>query len=386
MKQWPRVRCRQRNCAGVLKVDWCIDLGKISGKRVTEFRPTKTEALDRAMEIRNDYKEMGESAVALTAEQKMAAVRAFQRLGETISLDKVVDLYLSVQIHSDKIKTVGSVQEELIASQRTKGLRETSISETICRYRKFVALHEKRPVQEVTETDVFNWLTQNKYTSQNTKANAMRYLNIFFNFAIKRGYATRNPMESLDFPRRTYVMPEYLQGSDVESILRAAENLAPAMIPKLAIGFFAGIRPEELNKLTWGDVKLEALLITVRPEVAKCGVPRHVTISPNLAGWLTRYRSGESGDLIGPQTKAFNLKRSMLMKAAGVSKWPHDAMRHTFATYHLAAFEDAGKTAFELGHTNGVRLLYQHYRGLATKTEAERYWNINVSEGIRNKN
>ena len=56
--------------------------------------------------------------------------------------------------------------------------------------------------------------------------------------------------------------------------------------------------------------------------------------------------------------------------------WPANCMRHTFATYHIAMWQDANKTAYALGHTSGVDVLYQHYRGLATKAEAERFWGL----------
>ena len=42
----------------------------------------------------------------------------------------------------------------------------------------------------------------------------------------------------------------------------------------------------------------------------------------------------------------------------------------------FAQHGDAGKLAGILGHTSGVDILYKHYRGLATKADARRYWKI----------
>ena len=62
-------------------------------------------------------------------------------------------------------------------------------------------------------------------------------------------------------------------------------------------------------------------------------------------------------------------------EAAGIEQWPHNALRHSFASYHLARFNDAAALALELGHTNS-NLVFRHYRQLVKPKQAERYWNI----------
>jgi integrase len=50
-------------------------------------------------------------------------------------------------------------------------------------------------------------------------------------------------------------------------------------------------------------------------------------------------------------------------------------LRHSFASYHLARFNDAAALALELGHTS-AQLVFQHYRQLVKPKQAERYWKI----------
>ena len=53
---------------------------------------------------------------------------------------------------------------------------------------------------------------------------------------------------------------------------------------------------------------------------------------------------------------------------------------------HLAKYQDAAKTALQLGHSGGIYILLDHYRTLATPQEAEKYWAImpsEVSEPVR---
>jgi integrase len=53
-----------------------------------------------------------------------------------------------------------------------------------------------------------------------------------------------------------------------------------------------------------------------------------------------------------------------------------DGFRHSFGTYHLAAFEDATKTAFLMGHRGNADLVYLHYRKLVTREEGHAYWKL----------
>ena len=50
-------------------------------------------------------------------------------------------------------------------------------------------------------------------------------------------------------------------------------------------------------------------------------------------------------------------------------------LRHSFASYRLAATNDAAAVAAELGHTS-TKMLYSTYREVVCRSEAERYWKI----------
>jgi integrase len=70
-------------------------------------------------------------------------------------------------------------------------------------------------------------------------------------------------------------------------------------------------------------------------------------------------------------------------KAAGLSRWPKNGLRHSYSSYRLAAIHDAPRVASELGHTT-PQLLYNTYRELVLPTEAERYWNIRPKDTAKN--
>ena len=61
--------------------------------------------------------------------------------------------------------------------------------------------------------------------------------------------------------------------------------------------------------------------------------------------------------------------------AAGLTRWPHDALRHSFASYHLARWNDAAALALQMGHTT-TAMIFSHYRRVVKESDAARYWNM----------
>jgi integrase len=104
---------------------------------------------------------------------------------------------------------------------------------------------------------------------------------------------------------------------------------------------------------------------------------------------LHHERSGQPGfapysEMTGPVVPAGARKKlGRIRKAAELVKWPSNGLRHSFASYRLAAIHDAPRVSAELGHT-APQLLYNTYRELVHPEEAERYWRISppTEEGI----
>jgi hypothetical protein len=96
-----------------------------------------------------------------------------------------------------------------------------------------------------------------------------------------------------------------------------------------------------------------------------------VRIQPNLREWLLPLRKHKGS--VTPDN--FPKRLDAAREAAGIDDWPDNALRHSFASYHLAHFKDAAALALEMGHTNSG-LIFNHYRQLVRPKEAERYWNI----------
>jgi integrase len=157
----------------------------------------------------------------------------------------------------------------------------------------------------------------------------------------------------------------------VEQTAALLEHSPPELLPYIVIGAFAGLRRAELERLDWREVDLESGLIEVTSAKAKSARRRFVKIQPNLAQWLAPYAQ-KHGNVTPPNYRKL-LERTRT--AAGVHDWPSNALRHGYASYHLARFNDAAALALELGHTNS-NLVFQHYRQLVKPKQAEGYWQL----------
>ena len=59
-----------------------------------------------------------------------------------------------------------------------------------------------------------------------------------------------------------------------------------------------------------------------------------------------------------------------------------NGLRHAYCTYHFALHQNENQTAALAG--NSPAMIHQHYKGLATKAEAERWFNVHPTVAAAN--
>ena len=374
-KTWPKIRRdKTRN-------RWIVDLGRVDGKRKQLYFGTKTEAEGEAQRRRKAREAVGSAACALTPVQLRDAAVAYKRLRGAPILD-AVDYYLSHGDPHGDSKTVQEVFLEHVEDQKRKDLRPNSIRHTRTKLKRFVDCYAERAITEITFRDIEKWIDAQVTVSSVTRRGYITYLSGLFSFAEKREYVQVNPTKRVTKPKIQRTTPHYMSAADVKKFLAAVLAERPTMIPKLALGFFAGIRVEEIDGLDWSNVNLADLQIRIPGEVAKTGRPRLSEISDNLYEWLRPH--AQLAGPIGQKAKCFGAHKRRIAAVADV-EFPNNAMRHTFATMHLAMYQNAPKTAHALGHEGSTTLLYRNYAGVATTEEAVEYWKLTPETCVANE-
>jgi len=215
----------------------------------------------------------------------------------------------------------------------------------------------------------------------------MRHLRAFFNYGIKRGYLTDNPISRLDFVKSSPKEVEVVSPDDVSRMLGTALRSDLGLLPYLVLGFFCGIRPiGELTLLQWSDVDLHAKSVTIRSTVSKTKRRRFPELSENAIAWLEAYRQHGGvceGPIVTCDENALSMRRRQNRVAAGITHWPNSAMRHSYCSYWLAMHKDINKLVLQSGHTS-VDTMWRHYHRGTTEAEAKKFWGIMPSSNASN--
>lgn len=377
---------------GYFQVD-TMKNGKRERKGFDTLAKAKTHAAILSTKIGNE----GASALSLTPAQRDDAVGALRILDGKASLTAAAKLWARHNGIAGGV-TVAELGRRWLASLKVQGCRPSTLREREHKVGRLAADMGKRPVVSLTRDDIAGWLTAKGGTGA-TWDGYRRAFNAMFNHAVRERMAESNPVAGIRAVRMDEKLPTPFTVAAVQSLMRTAAEWTPAIVPTLAVQFFAGLRPGEAMGLDWSAVDFKAKTIRVMPETSKVRRTRIVPMNQTLIDWLTPYRKarGKVGiqtqnqfdyaiyrKPIGPAYEQEGIpiaerepdKRPKgLLAAAGVD-WIQDGPRKTFATMHFAMGGDAGKTAAILGHSGDAGILYKHYRGLATKADARRFFAI----------
>src|SRR6516225_5481357 len=354
---------------------WCVTWPKIGKGRNRQFFKHKTEAETVLAQKKIEQENYGTAGLSFDEKKRGEYLKCAEKLepfGKTIS--DAVNFYLPHLQASNRTCTAAELVDELLKVKEADGASKRYMDDLRSRLTQFAEAFDGKPVAEITAPQIDEWLRSlsdhetGKRLSPVTRNNFRRVLIVAFNFALGRGYCVGN---SALGSARAKEIASPVGILTVDQTARLLENAAPELVPYIAIGAFAGLRRAELERLDWQEVDLGSGLIEVTASKAKSARRRFVRIQPNLAKWLQPH-ARLSGNVAPPKYREL---LQTARKAATIEEWPHNALRHSFASYHLARFNDTAALALELGHTS-AHLVFQHYRQLVRPKQAERYWKI----------
>lgn len=297
---------------------------------------------------------------AMQCAQKLAAV------GRTIT-----DATNHLLAHLAAVERSCSVSELLtkfISAKSADGARDLYVKDLKNRLVRFELDFGTRTVAEIRSEEIGDWLRALGVAPQ-TRNNFRTVLRTFFQFAVDADYSAANPVERTSEARVERKPPAVFTPTQMRALLNAAPR---DFLPWLAIGGFAGLRSAEIERLDWSEIDLAERLIKIPASKSKTGKKRNVRITENLAAWLTPLaaQSGEVANL-----DRVRVAREATVRAAGMIKWETNALRHSFASYHIAFHEDASKTAYQLGHSS-PKMLKEHYDAVVLRKDATQWWEI----------
>jgi len=394
-----------------------IDVLK-NGKRIRETLDTLPLAKDRCQELVEDIKADGVKILALKDEKKhleaLKRLEAFPTEEALSGAKRLLDAFPSGTAQDDVL----GARDRLFAEGRTESFSEIlafwtkhhprggampsvraaledyleykksrrkptlkQIRYEVGRFATYLGKQGKGDtVSDVSTSTIESYLKDDFSELPLQQKKIKKALRTFFKFCGAKYKLPGNPAEAvmLDIVARDESEVEAYTVEEVKKVMLTAMNhkLYSGAVPSFAIGFFAGLRPNEVQGLEWKDVCFKTNRIRVSPQTAKRRRSRLVDMPTNLVDWL-RPHAQESGLVISsPMT--YRRAKESIFKDAEV-KPIADGFRHSFGTYHLALHEDANKTANQMGHRGNTDLVFSHYRKLVPKEDGKAFFEITPS-------
>jgi integrase len=375
------VSVRPYKCSARPNAKWVLNVWHPTGKRERSYFETK-EAAQAAEQVKSvEVQRLGWKALGIDDRLRLEALDAKEKLEPFgVSLTQVVAEY--IRRRGSATVTVDQVAELFLASREKKNRSQKHLDSLRRIFNRFGEAFPKARLADITGDEIEGWLeglgvgpvTFNTYRT---------LLHSLFGFATQKKFCVENPVKAVD---SMTVKADEVGILSPDQLKRLLEACAKDVRATVAIGAFAGIRPEEIARLTWHEVSLERGIITVAGAKSKTAQHRYVKILPCLETWLRplidsgsvqkdnfRRRYDEARRLAGFALRGNQRQRHD--EDESLVLWPHDALRHSFASYHLAKFQNAPALALEMGHQSNA-LIFSNYRRRVSEEAAKAYFDL----------
>ncbi len=380
----------------------------VAGKRITRSFKSYQEAKDEAERKVREIAE-GSQAAALNADQSRDALAALERL-ETLcqtsgrqfsllaavsdfaaavdklrgkTLGEAVEGYLRTVVAVQR-KDINEAVEEFIEGRKHKaeaqdGKRAQMSPLYACHVaswlREFARTFSGTAVSELGKEHLDAYMKSHKLLGTKSRNDRRNTVKMFLKWAVRKDYLPVNHrLFEADgmAPETVEAAPtDFYRLKEFQTLLSHA---AADQIPVIALGGLAGLRVEEILRLEWTDVWRVEGHIEVSAKNAKTRQRRLVEMVPALAQWLASYREA-TGKVWTKRGNLYHIEFTALRKSLKIPK-RHNGLRHAFCTYHFALHANENLTAQQAG--NSPAMIHAHYKGLATKADAEKWFAVQL--------
>ncbi|MBP5510865.1 MAG: hypothetical protein J6Z49_08110 [Kiritimatiellae bacterium] len=352
-------------------------------------RMTRASEDELKKDIKDFYQRLqsgGEAAVRLSPVEAIDARNALDLLreaGAKVSLADAVRGYLdggagrAADVHG---VTVGDAYRTYFDA-KLDGADKEKTARTVGKW--VGCAGADTPLAAVTARGVDEYLREH-YGARKPKTynSHLQYIRTFLNWCCRdeRKYLAENPIRNLKQRDEPWEEPEYMKPGDVERLFRLLEGergRRPELLAYAVVSFFCGSRAVEIQRIA--SLGEDAVRINLDDETVRIAKgkgyqrgrrPRAFHIEPTAMAWMRSFDFMRAVRMVTPGTQG-DIYR--LARRNGVPVF-QNCGRHSFITYHVAAYGDPAKTQAIVGTSAKMRA--ENYCGLASRADGEAYFRI----------
>lgn len=375
------------------KVAWQLDLGESGGKRVQRSYGSEKAALKAMADARKTMARHGAAGALFSPGEMAEIVIAKERLEAVgASISDAVEHYLRSGSAVRESVTVEELVRRFRAAKEDDGCSSRYLRQLGVSLGAFAKHCGSTAASGIVREDVETWLRSNSW-SPKTRNNYVGDVRALCEWGRTRGLIRTNPVVGISRAKLGDGEIGTLSVGQCGALLRG--GLArPDVMGFIVLGMFGGLRPAEIQRLDWSAVDLRARTVVVAGSQAKTRRRRVVDLCPNAVAWIKASKVERNGKIVGRWWDArWRLFRAAMGWDVGVGEkgvkrrdskpihgpWPHNALRHTYASMHYAMHQNEALLQAQMGHENAA-MLHRHYRALRTRSEAAKFWALRPLE------
>lgn len=305
------------------------------------------------------------------------AYRLLDALESSESLLSIIKRYVTLEREKDASLTVLELFRMFLESREHLTYEHRRQIEGVGRKLK-LSLERDFKVSQIEPAHIEQALSG---LSGGTRNHYIKIIRSVFAYGVLKGYLKENPAIKVDKTHMPRKAIKTFSNATICGMLNLALETEPRMVSYIALASFAGLRvgSPELLRLKWDHIHFDEKEILVPESLSKVKRRRFIKISPNLEAWLNLILpSPAKGKHVVQLTdkEIIEARLSLFHKVAGYNaEWISSGMRHTFASNHLAYYNDITRLVLELGHTD-ADLLWSNYHLHTKKSDSIEFWNI----------
>ena len=396
-----RYSAPKRNADGTLVLS---ESGRPVTQRYRPFYATKAEALADIPRIREQHEVAGSGQFIFNRQAAVDYESALKLAGGVSMLELAKFWRLH---HPEKPKRrLRELMEAFLADVRLRHGDGAHYRDLKSRGRAFIAAgFGERYADTVTRQEILAYV-KSRDCAPRTMRNHKTAVCEFFNWLVQDQFElTANPAAGIKkrmLPKEVKKEIEFLSLDFVTRYLRAAERYDPELVAHEIVQLIAGVRSDdEMAGFDVSFVHPQNREVVIPAAVAKTGAREVIDgLEENFWAWWAAY-APPAGLLrpkyhgprwervrvlatIDDQARADELGRlpikvllNLPEARAALRRWPWNARRRTFCTFHVAKHQSAAKTALIMRHRGSTYTLHNSYRGLGvTQEQGAKYFQI----------